>query len=228
MWHTGRCGSSVVADLVSRDGRIYWAGEILERPSNEWSGLSGGEALHRCRKAINRRRYEAGRSPFGFEMKLWHHDRLGLTAPDMYGLTTELGFGRHVVLERRNHLRQHVSGELAMLTGRYHRREGSQASTATLTVDIERVIRGADRYEQYHADLRAMLTGHLYLTYEDDIEADPSAAYAKVMRHCGIEPGHVTTDMRRTTARPLEDVIENFAEVADRLNGTRHEWMLGE
>jgi hypothetical protein len=34
--------------------------------------------------------------------------------------------------------------------------------------------------------------------------------------------------MRKTTARPLEDVIENFAEVADRLNGTRHEWMLGE
>lgn len=226
MWHTGRCGSSVIADLVSRDGRICWAGEILERPSKEWSGLSGEEALRRCRKAINRRRYEAGRSPFGFEMKLWHHHRLGLTATDMYGLTTELGFRSHVVLERKNHLRQHISGELARLTGRYHRRAGAPASAATLRVDTERLMLGVDWFETYHAELRRMLPGHLYLTYEDDIEADPHVAYAKVMRHCGLEPRDVRTDMQKTTARPLGDVIENFAEVADRLTGTRHEWML--
>lgn len=227
MWHAGRCGSSVVADLIRDDGRIYWAGEILEQPTHQWLELLHEEALYRCGNAINRKRYEAGRAPFGFEMKLWHHHRLGLSASDMRRLTRELGFKIHIVLERKNHLRQHVSGKLAKLTGRYHRREGSKASTRTLTVDLDRLMPGIDWYEQYHAELRSMFPGHLYLTYEDDIEADPIVAYAKVMRHCGLEPRSVTTDMRKMIARPLVDVIENYAEVAQALSGTRHEWMLG-
>lgn len=226
MWHAGRCGSSVIADLVSRDGRIYWAGEILENPSHEWAGLPRDEALQCCRTAIDRKRYQAGRTPFGFEMKMWHHKRLGLTKEDMRYLTIDLGFRLHIVLERKNHLRQHVSGEIGKLTGTFHRREGSTASTRTLTVDPEGVMRGAESYERYFADLRSMLPGHLHLTYENDIERDPREAYAKVMRHCGMKPATVQTDMRKTTARPLHDVIENYDEVASALSGTPHEWML--
>lgn len=228
MWHTGRCGSSVVADLIRDDGRIDWAGEVLEQPSNAWTGLKGDEALRRCRDAISRRCYDAGRKPFGFELKLWHHHRLELTASDMNGLTTELGFRLLVVLERKNRLRQYVSGRLAARTGQYHRHAGEGASAATVDIDLDAMGRLFDLYEGYYRILRGMLPGALHLTYEADIEADPTVAYAKIMRHVGLDPASVTTDRKKTTDRPLPAVIANFQEVADRLSGTRHEWMLGE
>lgn len=226
MWHTGRCGSSVVADLISRDGRIYWAGEILDRPSKEWSGLSADEALYRCRKAINWKRYEAGRAPFGFEMKLWHYHRLGLTTPEVHRMVARLGFGKHIVLERRNYLRQRVSGRVAEESGRYHRRAGQNAAAEKVKIDLENLMDVIQLWEGF-GGIRAELGDHLHLTYEDDIEGDPTVAYAKIMRHVGLEPHDVTTDMRKTTARPLADVIENYEDVAAALSGTRHEWMLG-
>lgn len=228
MWHTGRCGSSVLADLISSDGRIYWAGELLEQASNEWheAGVTGSEALRRCRKAITWRRYDAGRSPFGFEMKLWHLHRLGLRPEEMHGLIADLGFGKHIVLERKNYLRQRVSGRLAEVSGRYHLREGEQASAATVRVDLETMMDFFRRCETYYRSLDELLPGHLRLTYEDDVERDPSVAYARVMSQVGLEPRRVTTDRRKTNPRPLVDVIDNFDEVAARLSGTPHEWML--
>lgn len=227
MWHTGRCGSSVVADLIERDGRIDWAGEILERPSKDWSGLNGADALRRCRKAINWRRYEAGRKPFGFEMKLWHHHRLDLTTRDMADLMADLGFGRHVILERKNTLRQRVSGRVAEESGRYHRRTGEEPASVSVTIDLATLAHFMELCEAYYRSLRNIHPHAVYLTYEGDIEADPTAAYAKIMRYVGLEPQGVTTDRQKTTDRPLPDVIVNYGEVAEALSGTAHEWMLG-
>jgi len=226
LWHTGRCGSSVVADLIRRDGRIDWAGEVLERPSIEWAGFSGEGALRRCREAISRRRYDAGRMPFGFEMKLWHYHRLDLTTLGVRNMVAGLGFEKHVVLERRNYLRQRVSGRVAEESGRYHRRAGEKPAAVTITIDLDTLMHFIELCEGFYGTIRAALSDHLYLTYEDDIEVDPTAAYTKIMRHVGLKPQAVTTDRRKTTPRTLRNVIENYEEVAEVLSGTRHAWML--
>lgn len=226
MWHTGRCGSSVVADLIQRDGRIEWAGEVLERPSIEWAGLSGEEARRRCRKAIDRQRYDAGRKPFGFEMKLWHYRRLQQSTLEARRLVTGLGFERHIVLERRNYLRQRVSGRVAEESGRYHRKSGEKRAAVKVAIDLDTLTHFIELCEEFYGTIRAALSDHLYLTYEDDIELDPTAAYTKIMRYVDLEPDAVTTELRKTTTRSLRNVIENYEEVADALSGTRHAWML--
>lgn len=226
MWHTGRCGSSVVADLIRRDGRIDWAGEILERPSIEWTGLNAEDALRRCRGAIDRRRYDAGRRPFGFEMKLWHYRRFELTTLGVRQMVSSLGFEKHIVLERKNYLRQRVSGRVAEESGRYHRKSGEEPAAVSVTIDLDTLMHFIALCEGFYGTIRATLSDHLYLTYEDDIEVDPTAAYRKIMRYVGLDPHPATTDRRKTTARSLGNVIENNEEVAEALSGTRHAWML--
>lgn len=226
LWHTGRCGSSVVADLIRRDGRVDWAGELLERSSIDWAGLNGQEALRRCREAIERRRRDAGRMPFGFEMKLWHYYRLEQTTLGMRHMVVGLGFDKHIVLERRNYLRQRVSGRVAEESGRYHRKAGEKPAAVTITIDLDTLMHFIGLCEGFYGTIRAALPDHLYLTYEDDIEVDPTAAYMKIMQYVGLEPHGVTTDRRKTTARSLRNVIDNYEEVAEALSGTRHAWML--
>jgi hypothetical protein len=66
----------------------------------------------------------------------------------------------------------------------------------------------------------------LHLVYEDHVESDPTVAYRLICDLIGVEPGKAEAQLGRTGDAPLTDLLSNFDEIADLLNGTEFEWML--
>ncbi len=102
MWHIGRCGSTVIADLIQQDGRIDWGGEILEDFSKNPppKAIKSSDIPKEVYRKIKKRQRIAGYRPFGFEMKLWHYERLKLEFEEVFEILQQLGFNKNIVLER--------------------------------------------------------------------------------------------------------------------------------
>lgn len=230
MWHSGRCGSTVIADLISDDGRIVWDSEILENFSQNPPPilLANGAMLERVGQIIAAQQRSAGLKPFGFEMKLWHYKRLGLELDKVYGLLRRMRFGKHIILERRNHLRALVSGRVAFASGEWHIQKGQEvkptlikfnASDACLHDEIK-------LHEKFYEDLKATLpTESFYMSYEDDIEADPYVGYKKLIEYLGYKPKKLAVKLNKTNPKPLSEIIQNYDEVCNYLSNTPYHWM---
>jgi len=232
MWHTGRCGSSVIADLIRQDGRIHWAGEILEGYSKIWSqkNIMNGDISKQIYRKIKKRQMIAGWRAFGFEMKLWHHKRLNLEFEEVFGILQQLSFNNNILLERKNYLRQTVSWQVAKARGQIHLRQGQERKLVKIKLNVSddsRLLYGLRLYTHYHQELKEKLPqDFLYLCYEDDIQSDPYRGYSKIMQYFGYSPKDVSTQHVRTNPYKLSDVIENYDEVSNYLENTPFHWMI--
>ncbi|MEN8240250.1 MAG: hypothetical protein ABFR53_13740, partial [Actinomycetota bacterium] len=192
MLHVGRCGSTVVGRMLSDHPDVFWDREIFE--PHRRTELD--EPVDLPPNQLIRHRQAQTPLHYGFETKYLqsHHlGRLGLTLPDYISILQGLGFNRFVALHRRNYLRRVVSGAIGRASGTWHRTRGSATTSASITLDPHKVPFGprkplldvfAELSEGERA-LRELLppSDTLWLTYEDDIERDPSIAYRRV---CGL------------------------------------------
>jgi len=232
MWHTGRCGSTVIADLIMQDGRITWGGELLEGVSKRWSqNTISNDISEKIYRKIKKVQMIAGWRPFGFEMKLWHHKRLELEFDQVYSIVQKLGFNKHIILERKNYLRQAVSWHVARARGQTHLKKGQQRELVKIKLNVNedsRLLYGLRLYTDYYKELREKLPEEsLYLCYEDDIQSDPNEGYRKIMEHLNYSPKRdVSTQHVKTNPYKLADVIENFDEVGNYLKDTPFHWMV--
>lgn len=243
MIHVGRSGSTVVGDLLGQHPRIGWDGEIyqrifaeVERPDGSLPGIIEFDPI---RFAVDAARHHPG-AYYGFETKFFHMRWLGMDLPQYLGCIREEMRDLHVVvLERRNLLRMVVSTLNARATQVWHRRDAGPARAHPVTVDVDAVFVNrvaqplVELLDELHADfaeLGRLLVGrpHLWLTYEDDVAADPRRAYDRICSHIGLPavPAHVR--LVRTSPFPLPELILNYQDVAEALKGTAHEWMLEE
>lgn len=236
MLHTGRVGSTVVARMLARHPNLRWDGEIFEHRSERSTFSPFLDLRARIGSAAR-----AGRC-YGFETK-HHYDHHG----HLYGLRvgpyverlTRLGFDHFIEIRRENYLRQIVSGTRLRQTGQSHAPVGERVEHPPIGIDPRSVPLGRrylplrERFAQMdalHAETLHALQGRhvLHLTYERDIEQDPTAAYVKICEFIGLDPTPPEVALRRTNDAPLADLIANFNEVADDLAGTQYEWMLEE
>ena len=231
MWHTGRCGSTVIADLIKQDGRIDWAEEILESfskmPPPEI--LEKGDFRHQIFHRINKRQKLAALRPFGFEMKIWHYKRFNLDFDEAYEIIKRIGFSKHIILERKNYLRVGVSAKVAATTGQSHLKSGQERKTHKVTIDVSdnRLYEGIKLHEDFYRELKQKLPkDSLYICYEDDVERDPSVGYKKVMQYAGFTPKDIKTSLRKTNPQKLSEIIENYDAVCNNLKETPYHWMV--
>jgi hypothetical protein len=231
MWHAGRCGSTVIADLIQQDGRIDWAGEILEGfsknpPSKAKNRSDVSEKIYR---KIQKRQWQAGYHPFGFEMKLWHYNRLNMEFEEIAEILQRLGFNKNIVLERKNYLRIGVSAKIALATGQPQLRRGQQRRSIKVRIDVndDRLCKGIDCHKHFYSELKEKLpSDFLYICYEDDIESDPYIGYKKIVEYLGFSPRDVSTEIVKINPKSLSDMIENYDEVANYLSNTPYYWMI--
>ena len=234
MWHTGRCGSTVIADLINQDGRIHWAGEILEGYTNKiWSQkkiVDGNDSKKQIYRRINKRQKAAGRHPFGFEMKHDHHQKLNVEFDDALKIIKQLRFDKYILLERKNYLRQAVSWRVAVARGKTHLVKGQKRKLVKININVtdeDTLLNGLKSHTQYHKELKEKLPpDFLYLCYEDDIQSAPYKGYSKIMQYLGYTPKELSTKLRKTNPYELSEVIENFDEVSDYLKNTPFHWMI--
>jgi hypothetical protein len=234
MLHVGRCGSTVVAEMLGRHPSISWDGEVFEPKVRSRIGYEDVPP----REFLLNRIAEAP-EVHGFEIKYLpsHHQRiLGLDLRGILDLTDSVGVSHYVTLHRRNFLRRVVSGVIGRKRRRWHRSSEEPMPEAKVRVDPNAVPFGPrqpllgvfEEMKQGEADLKAALSDRatLHLTYEDDVAVDPFKAYTSVCDFIGVTPEDVRPGLGRTGTDRLESMVSNYDEVVALLSGTEYAWML--
>lgn len=238
MLHAGRCGSSVLADLLNQHPGFRWAGELFEDMLPAYYRMA---AERRAEHVIGNSLYFRDCRYYGFDSKYLpeqhlHRDLANKTPVAYVALLEKLGFSHYILLDRRNHLRRAVSVAIGTQT-RLWNTDRPAGARITVRLDPARFVSyGCEMtLQQYFASLEeryrtfaGLLRGQrlLELVYEDDIERDPMAAYRKVCAFLGIEPVAVQVRLQKLNPHPIRELVENFDEVAAVLKGTPYAWML--
>ena len=84
MFHTGRCGSTVLSDLLDQHPRVYWDGETYGRVIEgiKRSGRQRSEVDFDSVGYVAARLKRSGRNWFGFDLKFSHVTEFGMEIPE--------------------------------------------------------------------------------------------------------------------------------------------------
>lgn len=225
MFHGGRSGSRVLGTMLDRHPRIAWGHELFLAKRIEKYAARGSFDY---RDVIRDHAYRAGLGFFGFEMKFRQMEQLNIEIPQFVEAMAGMQHTHYIVLERVNYLRQHTSSKLIAVRGKAHLKVGAENTLHQVILDHETLAERFDRFEKEFATLRQALSNHnvLELTYEEDIQHDPSIAFHKVCNFLGVDLKTIKPSLQRTNPYPLAEIITNYEEVSHALQGTRYAWML--
>ena len=239
MVHPGRCGSTVIGNLLKQHFNIFWAGEIYTADSIKWKQANPDKLLEQMAKeekyistkAINLLKNSMGSIKYrhyGFEVLYYQIKLYNCMLTDYMQKIYNLGFERFIMLERKNILRIVVSNHISMLTNKWHNYEVKKAKLTKITISSCNIIKKLVLHKTRIQETEKALMGRnvLKLNYEDDIENDPKKAYLRICDFIGIKPQKVVVDLFKTNPFPLPDIIINFAEIERTLKNTTYEWML--
>ncbi|MDC0270364.1 hypothetical protein OAK94_01520 [bacterium] len=234
MFHIGRCGSTVLANMLSAHSEFHWGAEIFEKDASV--GNTGGVTFAR-KRITNNSNQEASRI-YGFETKYPSFCHIGkrclhITIDEYLELLESLGFKNFIVLHRENYLRQAVSVRAAAESGIWFT-ESEKRKTTGVVIDVNDFKDGMslvqyfeviDEEYKYVKNLLAQ-RNCLHLAYEEDIQEGPGNAYKKVCSWLNISTEHPEIKLKKTRPGSLKDGICNWNDVKDELSGTKYEWML--
>jgi len=234
-FHHGRCGSTVVARMLSEHPRLRTFGEVLDKPFRLGQAPApAANMLRACRTVAAPARTVA-------EVKFFECQHIAVyrhTIPEFLDQVRRAGYDRYIVLDRRNYLHKVVSVAIASArAGKRAFKVGEEVPKTIITLDLQAVrIQGKaapilelfDYMDAQNAKLRQHLANEnvLELTYEDDIEADPRVAYDKICAWLGITPQPTAARLSRARQVPVRETVRNWDEVVAALTGTRYAWML--
>lgn len=122
-------------------------------------------------------------------------------------------------LRRANRVAQYVSVVLALESGVWQSTDGSYGGRQ-VRIDPERCIEAIEGVAQQEESLDRLAAGHrvVELDYEALVLDD---GLTEVQHFLGVAPEPLTSPYERLRTRPLEDVIENYGELAAALASTR-------
>ncbi|MEX0729854.1 MAG: hypothetical protein WED00_11505 [Aquisalimonadaceae bacterium] len=237
MFHLGRSGSTVLADLLNQHSDIFWDGEIA-KPILNINSEELNSRLDKFQELFSHGLSKSkGHQIYGCEIKPFHIEAMGLTFSEMISYFDEQGVTKYIVLERKNHLRKIVSSVAASATGTWHKPKGAENIVEKITLPLDDVNIDGKRqslltflsgYEENMKDLRGELSNHdvLDIYYEDDLLESPSNAAIKCFDHFGIHTQTVNVRYGRTNPLSIKELVINYSDLERTLKGTTYEWML--
>jgi hypothetical protein len=239
MFHFGRSGSTVLADLLDQNPEVTWQGEYIRK---FYAPLDrrGLEKVHLPVDADRLLLDVMAGTPtpyFGCEAKFFHLEQLGISLPAYLESLHRQKFTHFIVLERKNYIRKIASSLVARKRRRYRQPPDAPAELTKIAIHPHRVridrtalplVELLESYSRGFEELQTLLKGSnvLNMTYEDDLLKDPAAGYQKACAYWGLTPVPVKVHYGRSNPFPLEAVIKNYDEVVAALKGTRYEWMM--
>lgn len=121
-------------------------------------------------------------------------------------------------LTRTDRVAQYVSAWLALDSGVWHSTQGTY-STQTIKVDPAKCLEVLNQITEQEERLDELARGHrvFRLTYEELVGAE---RLGELQSFLGVEPRELASSYERLRERPLEEVIENFDELAAALAET--------
>lgn len=243
MFHLGRSGSTVLADLLDQHPKIYWGAELYNRTFLQWvkDGKEVVESFTENPVDLLKKDMQLALHRFyGFEMKPFHFKLIDYTPAFYLQMLDKMNYTHYIVLDRRNRMRKIISSIIAHTDKeRYHIKSNTSNPRKRVTIDINNVCIDFDSkplieylidYDKQMNNLIQLLEGRnaLYLSYEEHIQNNPEDAYVKTCNFLNIKPRKASISLSKTNPYPLKDMIENFDEVNTYLKGSAYAWMLEE
>ena len=239
MFHIGRCGSTVLMDLLNQHPKIGSDGEPYNRVAKDMdrrgvdphsSGLDPADHIHRRFGRVGARWYL-------YSLKFNQVTQFDRELDRYLADIESRGVNRLVVLDRSNLLRKVVSGLRARANGQFQSSDPDAVRPDKVRVDVDAVAMEGEthsligQFERWNREYERFdrLIGDrpvLRLNYEADILDDPRVAYEKVVTHLGLDPHPVDVRLQRLNPFALEDVVENLDDVGRALADTPYAWML--
>lgn len=238
MFHTGRCGSTVLSKMLDLHSQIQWGGEIFEPYMRKDHGEFGLEFVKS--KLITSCNLKVSKI-YGFETKYLpqqhlHYSCINTTIENYIEVLNDSNFSDFIVLHRKNYLRRTISVQVGRQNKVWHtaRKAGLpfQIELDTSCVDVGAEQMGMlnlfECIDQNFEILTGLLSQSrtLLLSYEDDILPDPNKAYTKVCDFLNIPVEPLEVPLSRTNPFSYEEMVSNFEEVVVYLKNSKYEWML--
>lgn len=245
MFHMGRCGSSVLGDILYQNSQIQWSGEIYFPYIREWRKQKAQYSDKRVAlkpdplRILRQKMFTAGSKNFGCEIKFHHITEGRFDIQNFINILDRKGF-TYIVLKRDNFLRSIISHTVMynLSEKKTHNKSSENATLKQVYIDIENtgyngykkpLIEHLNIHKENYAYLENLLSDHKYLSlnFEKDISADPNNAYSKVCHFLNIEPEEISVRLSKTNPFSLSDIIVNYDEVKSYLKDTEYAWMCG-
>jgi len=237
MFHTGRCGSTILGNMLNAHSKVFWASEIFER----FMRLDGNEIRDDIlTSTINLSRHSRISNIYGFETKYLPEQNLSekclnVSIEDYIRSLRALGFSYFIILHRKNYLKRAISVQVAKEIGKWHSKE-RVVSAKKVYIDINSFQTGfrqeplldlfASMDESYDRLRHSVPSNSLFLTYEDDILNNPLSAYEKVCEFLDLKNEKPEINLHRTNPFSYEQMVLNFEEIEAVLRNTKYSWML--
>jgi LPS sulfotransferase NodH len=233
---TQRSGSTWVVDMLTSNPRVVAYSELF---------MHGGEGKPRWSGAQDLpywQTYARGKHRIAKPYWLWHYlgeayrERPGIDAIGfklMYSQLTRISRPlmpalwlkrvRIIHLVRRNALDVVLSKEAgAARQGKLHARDGDQVEQVRLNLDTQSLVRRMTLHERAIAGARVRFkkVGLPYteVVYED--LASDEGRFADLFEFLGVEAAPVTSSLQKLNPTSHEELIENYGEVREALEGT--------
>jgi hypothetical protein len=242
MFHTGRCGSTVLGNLLNQNPEISWTGEVFANMHKRYEKYSWRK--EKPLKILEILMYSRECPYFGFETKSMKEQHLrpqwiDMNLIDYIDALCKLGFKHFIILKRRNYLRRVMSATVGFKSGIWHQKKDETNKPIQINIDInnfkigntsKQLLQHFHDLDQHYIELNSMLKEKdlLNLVYEDDIQDNPMDAYNKICDFLRIEPYPVEIRRRKTNPFKMSEVIQNLDEVKETLRNTKYEWMAAE
>lgn len=239
MLHVGRCGSTVLANLLTQHPQIFWDGKLHRKAFM----LYGTAVRDLDYPAWTRRQFSiSGGRYYGFEFKILKDQYpaiLGTTTPEFLHECAQIGVSHYILLIRRNTLRHVVSHYASRNRGSWHASSPGGVERREFALDVTDITTGSSpgrplldylqEVDTAHDAVRTQLAGQslLEIEYESDInDRGAQYAYGKACAFLGVAPKQAEVKNVKVNPFPLRDVLSNYDEVAALLKDTKFAWML--
>lgn len=241
MLHIGRCGSTVLANMLEQNPNVYWDGKTSRRAHELY-----GDAVKNLGISswFAKQLLISGPRFYGFEFKMLKDQYVKIfdkTLPEFLNMWKSIGVTHYILLYRANALNQAISHYSGINNKVWHisSDSGNQATKKRFPIDFEHVTTGSGKgvplldylldIENSKNEIRKILKGQnlLELEYERDIlEGGPMAAYQKVCDFLNISTSDVYVKNKKVLGLPPSEAVENYEDAVRALSGTEFEWML--
>jgi hypothetical protein len=241
MLHVGRCGSTVLANLLAQHPQIYWDGKLHRK-----AFMLYGECIREFDTAAwTRRQFSiSGGRYYGFEFKILEDQYpafLGTTTSHFLNDCQQIGVTHYILLVRRNTLRHVVSHYASRNRGSWHASTPGSVERRDFNLDLSDITTGSapgrplltylQEVDDAHEAVRAALRTQnlMEIEYETDInDRGAQYAYEKTCAFLNVKPVDAEVNNVKVNPFPLSEVLRNYDEVAQTLQGTKFAWMLAD
>ena len=234
MLHIGRCGSTVLGNVLHQHPDVYWGGETFLKKTKLFDVYDTNDPW----KVLLLKSAMAKRRLFGFEIKghpTQHPANIGETLPGTIAGAHRFGCRHFILLTRVHLLRRYVSYLVGAKRKRWNYNRADTVEMVRVRVPIKStdgqigVLKFIERFDGIVERWKALIPDDcrtLELEYARDILGDPRKAYTQVAEWLGLDAFRPTVNIRKVETEPLDAVVTNWNEVCEVLEDTSYAWML--